>query len=71
MKIQKIVSQHRRDFHAIYECGHCGKTFEGTGYDDYNFHRNVIPLMSCKDCGKSGERDYVPMATKYPANAVI
>lgn len=26
MKIQKITSQHRRDFSAIMECEHCGHT---------------------------------------------
>lgn len=69
MKIQKIVSQHRRDFTAIYECEHCGTTKRGSGYDDDNFHRNVIPNMPCESCGKTAE--YRPLATKYPAHAVI
>lgn len=38
MKIQRIVSQCRRDFKAIYECEHCGHSFTGGGYDDDNFH---------------------------------
>jgi len=29
MKIKKIVSQHRRDFIAIYECEHCGHEEKG------------------------------------------
>lgn len=45
MKIKNIVSQYRRDFQAIYECEHCGHTKEGSGYDDENFHQNVIPKM--------------------------
>jgi ribosomal protein L37AE/L43A len=32
MKVQKILSQHRRDFQAIYECEHCGQTSKGGGY---------------------------------------
>ncbi len=39
MRIKKIISQDRRDFTAIYECEHCGFTYEGNGYDDSYFHR--------------------------------
>ncbi len=66
MKIQKILDQNRRDFHAIYECEHCGDTSIGPGYDDANFHRNVIPSWKCKKCGKSAGDDYRPLETKYP-----
>ena len=66
MKIDKIVSQSRRDFTAIYVCEHCGKTTEGYGYDDSNFHNNVIPRMKCESCGKTAGDDYRPLATKYP-----
>lgn len=38
MKIKKIISQHRRDFQAVYECEHCGYTVESYGYDDEYFH---------------------------------
>lgn len=65
MKIQRIIGQHRRDFTAIYECEHCGETKEGSGYDDQNFHENVIPGMVCKACGKKADADYRPLATKY------
>jgi len=54
VKIKSITSQHRRDFHAIYECELCGFiTKEKYGYDDRNFHDNVIPTMKCERCGKS------------------
>ena len=66
MKIKKIVSQHRRDFTAIYECEHCGHEHEGNGYDDANFHQNVIPTFVCKECGKKASDDYRPLTTKYP-----
>lgn len=66
MKIQKILSQHRRDFKAIYECEHCGVKFIGTGYDDENFHQNVIPDMKCDECGMKAGEDYRPLTTKYP-----
>ena len=65
MKIQRILSQHRRDFRAVYECEHCGATQEGTGYDDGFFHASVIPAMKCGDCGKTAADDYRPLATKY------
>lgn len=71
MKIKKILSQKRRDFRAIYECEHCGKEHEGSGYDDDNFHKNVIPTMKCKYCGKSSPEDYKPLSTKYAAHEVV
>ena len=66
MKIKEITLQSRRDFLAIYECEHCGETHEGSGYDDANFHVNVIPKMECKSCGKRGADDYTPQHTRYP-----
>jgi len=71
MKIRKITDQHRRDFSAVYECEHCGATETGSGYDDDYFHRNVIPAMKCKRCGKSAGDDYRPMGTKYAAHEVV
>ena len=69
MKINKITYQNRRDFEAVYECEGCGATAKGDGYDDANFHQNVIPMMRCKKCGKTGAEcaaDYRPLTTKYP-----
>jgi len=71
MKIQKIVLRNRRDFTAIYECAYCGATEEGSGYDDANFHQNVIPKMKCKACGKVAGKDYLPLTTKYAAHEVV
>lgn len=71
MKIKTIKSQYRRDFRAIYECEHCGYTFESSGYDDTNFHNNVIPNMKCKQCGKKADSNYRPLATKYDDDVVI
>jgi len=71
MKIKKITSQHRRDFRAIYECEHCGAEEEGSGYDDDNFHRNVIPAMKCKQCGEKSPAEYRPLGTKYEAHEVV
>ena len=39
------------------------------GYDDENFHVNVIPKMRCPKCGKTSEEcgvEYRPLTTKYP-----
>lgn len=72
MKIKEIISQYRRDFTAIYECEHCGKTTgEMSGYDDDHFHRNVIPDWICKHCGCKAAETYRPLATKYAASAII
>ena len=66
MKIKQITSQSRRDFTAIYICEHCGSEKKSYGYDDANFHQNVIPKMKCEKCGKTAGDDYRPLATKYP-----
>ena len=69
MKIKTITYQYRRDFQAIYECESCGTEEKGRGYDDANFHQNVIPKMRCSKCGESAESlgtDYRPLTTKYP-----
>jgi rubrerythrin len=66
LKIKKIINQSGRDFNAIYACEHCGSTHKGYGYDDSNFHKNVIPNMQCPECGKVSEDDYRPLSTKYP-----
>lgn len=66
MKIKQILSQHRRDFRAIYECEHCGHTYEDWGYDDAHFHNDVVPTMVCPKCRKAADASYRPIATKYP-----
>jgi len=66
VKIRNILSQSRRDFHAIYECESCGHTEKGYGYDDANFHQNVIPKMTCPVCNKEAPEEYRALTTKYP-----
>lgn len=71
MKIKTIERQHRRDFTAIYECEHCGRTERRSGYDDRHFHEHVIPNMKCKGCGEIAPDDYRPLGTKHPEGAVV
>ena len=71
MKIESIISQHRRDFRAVYVCEHCGQTKEGSGYDDTYFHTKVIPAMKCPECGKVAPTEYRPLATKYSDGQVV
>lgn len=71
MKIKKILSQHRRDFKAVYECEHCDATREDIGYDDRHFHATVIPDMACKKCGKKAPKDYVARATRHSDTEVV
>lgn len=71
MRIKTIVSQNRRDFQAIYECEHCGEISRGSGYDDANFHDNVVPQMKCGKCGKAAADNYRPLATKYAEHEVV
>jgi hypothetical protein len=54
MKIIKILNQNRRDFTAIIKCEGCGNEEKlKYGYDDKNYHDNVIPNMKCSNCKKS------------------
>jgi rubrerythrin len=71
MRIKEILDQHRRDFHAIYECEHCGHTCEAQGYDDAHFHRNVVPEMVCPICGKIASDNYRPLTTKYAEGETV
>ena len=66
MRIEEIITQNRRDFKARYICENCGDTTEDWGYDDDNFHKNVIPVMVCENCGEKAPKDYVPCRPKYP-----
>lgn len=45
MRIKEILSQNRRDFSALFICPFCRHEEKKTGYDDANFHLNVIPKM--------------------------
>ena len=72
MRIKEITYQNRRDFKAIFECEHCGAvTGEIWGYDDRNYHENVIPKMVCEACGKTADESYRPLATKYAEWEVV
>jgi len=71
MKIKRFTYRNRRDFKAIFECEHCGHEKEDWGYDDANFHQNVIPDMECPKCGKKANADYMPLATRYPEGMVV
>ena len=73
MRIKEITYQNRRDFKATFICPFCGHEENHCGYDDNNFHKNVIPEMECEKCGKT-EKDgesYRPLATKYPEDYEI
>lgn len=71
MKIEKILEQHRRDFRAIFVCEHCDFQVEKGGYDDTNYHNNVIPNMICPKCKRSAPNNYRLLSTKYPDSAII
>lgn len=68
MRIKNIEMQYRRDFWAMFVRPFCGYEERKRGYDDYNYHHNVIPQIRCPKCGKC-ELDgntYRPLETKYP-----
>ncbi len=71
MKITRIISQHRRDFTAIYQCEHCENEHRGIGYDDAYFHNEVMPKKKCPACGQTADESYVPRTPKYADDAVV
>lgn len=71
MRIHHKISQHRRDFQAVYECEHCGDQVTGHGYDDEHFHQNVIPGMACKKCLMTAPDNAPRTAPDVPAWKVI
>ena len=70
-----MISQHRRDFTAIIECEGCGNKQDlKRGYDDRNYHDNVIPNMACGACGKSRNELGItqePTPTKYESWEIV
>lgn len=69
MKIEIIRSQSRRDIYGTMKCEGCGHEQKFVGYDDDNYHRNVVPAVKCGGCGKSAHDlgvDVRPLGTKYP-----
>lgn len=76
MRIIKINHQHRRDFRADFECEGCGHIEKNvSGYDDRNFHDNVIPQkFRCPKCDKTREDLGIEgeyWETKYPEGLQI
>lgn len=65
MKIDKILSQNRRDMVVEMICENCGEIEKRNAYDDDHFHKNVIPSLVCKKCNKKSPEDYRPLSTKY------
>lgn len=64
MKIKSIKSQSRRDIYGDLECEACGAVQKFVGYDDHNYHVNVVPHIKCKACNKSSAdmADHQPMS---------
>jgi C4-type Zn-finger protein len=70
MKIKNIISRSRRDFRADMECESCGNIQKLTsGYDDANYHENVIPAMKCQSCGKASNAQ--TSSATIPAGVVL
>ena len=70
MRVVKRYNQHRRDLHIDTVCEACGyqETIK-SAYDDTNYWVNVVPNISCEQCGiKTIDLDIVVenIGTKYP-----
>ena len=74
MKLTKITERYRRDFTGLYICEGCGMEEKKNGYDDDNFHCNVMPKTKCRNCGKSTEDlglNSEKIKTKYNSYEII
>ena len=72
MYLKEKTQQHRRDFRGILHCEHCDHEQELTsGYDDANYHENVIPSIKCRQCGQVAPADGKRTAPSVPAWKVI
>jgi hypothetical protein len=74
MRIKAIRDQLRRDLYGTMECEGCGHEQKFVGYDDDNYHRNVVPAIKCESCGKSAADlgvEVRPLGTKYPAHQIV
>lgn len=68
MKIEKFTHRNRRDFKALFACDNkgCDHKEESWGYDDMNFHQNVVPQMKCKKCGRTSPKKEAQQQPRYP-----
>lgn len=72
MKVKQIIDRSRRDFTAILECEFCGHEQNlYDGYDDANYHNNVIPAIKCGKCGQNNHESYKPLKPLYPEGMQI
>lgn len=56
MFIKQITSCYGRDIYGIFRCEACNKEQKmGAGYDDDNYHNNVVPKIKCNSCNESRE----------------
>ena len=54
MKITKVTNRINNDFWATVSCEHCGAVVTNwSGYEDTNYHQNVMPKFHCKECGQN------------------
>lgn len=55
MRIFEVIERwHLNDYSAIMKCEFCGSyQTDPNGYDDLNYHNNVIPIIECLTCKKS------------------
>lgn len=59
MKIKEITDRIKNDIYGILECEHCGATRKFVGYDDENYHKNVLPEFYCMKCGLNRKGDKI------------
>lgn len=57
MNIKKVIWRSRNDFKAIFKCENCEYEFEGYGYDDDNYWKNVMPNAICPKCKLNSKKE--------------
>lgn len=70
MRLEKVISRHRNDFHWLGKCEHCGTEQRyGDGYADHFYCTVVVPHRECPECGlRSVDEIGTPPKVQEPAH---
>ena len=53
MIIKEMLIQDDKEFKAIFTCEFCDNHVIKRGYNNKDFHDNIIPNVKCEKCGKT------------------
>ena len=57
MKIQKILSQNKKELECIFRCEFCGHMKQDKAFDDEEYLNRVLPTLPCPKCGEATRKE--------------